>query len=166
MHISIIPPKVFSVNSAPYLLFPRGDEKDEAFLLGVLSSIPLDWYARRLISTNHVNFFFLNTFPVPRPSRENPLWKRVVALSGRLASSDKRFSKWAKSVGVEYGKIDETEKDNMIFELDAVVAHLYGLSEKQLIHIFETFHRTWDYKPRLTSVLKYYNSWKKHKIAS
>ena len=60
----------------------------------------------------------------------------------------------------------EDEKNNMIYELDAVVAHLYGLSEKQLIHTFETFHRTWDYKPRLKAVLKYYTSWKKSKIAS
>ena len=161
VHISLIPPQVFCVHKAPYLLFSRGDEKDEAFLLGVLSSIPLDWYTRLFVSTNNLGFFLLKTFPVPRPSRKNPLWKRVVALSGRLASPDKRFAKWAKAVGVKCGRIDEEEKNNMICELDSVVAHLYGLSEKQLIHIFETFHRTWDYKPRLISVLKYYNSWKK-----
>ena len=33
----------------------------------------------------------------------------------------------------------------MIHELDAVVAHLYGLNEAQLVHIFETFHEGWDY---------------------
>ena len=160
LHICLIPSNVVLVHSANYLLFPRGDEKDEAFLLGVLSSISLDWYARRLNSTNHINLSIFNTFPVPRPSRENPLWKQVVALSGRLASPDKRFAEWAKAVGVKYGKLDEDEKNKMIYELDAVVAHLYGLSEKQLIHIFETFHRTWDYNPRLKAVLKYYNSWK------
>ena len=159
--VALLPPKAFLVHSANHLLFPRGNEKDEAFLLGVLSSIPLDWYARRLISTNHINLSILNTFPVPRPSRKNPLWKRAVALSGRLASPDKRFSKWAKAVGMEYGQLDEKEKNNMIYELDAVVAHLYGLSRSQLIHIFETFHRTWDYKPRLTAVLKHYDFWKK-----
>ena len=167
IHISLIPPEVFLVHKAPYFLFPRGDEKDEAFLLGVLSSIPLDWYARLFVSTNNVGFFLLNTFPIPRPPRKNPLWKRVVALSGRLASPDNRFAKWAEAVGVEHGKLDEDEKNNMIYELDAVVAHLYGLSEKQLIHIFETFHRTWNYEPRLKAVLKYYNFWKKkHKAAS
>ena len=157
---SLVPSQRFCVHSAPTFLFPRGDKKDEAFLLGVLSSIPLDWYARRFVGT-HLSFFLLNTFPIPRPPRENPLWKKVVALSGRLASPDKRFSKWAKAVGVEYGSLDEEKKNNMIYELDAVVAHLYGLSKKQLIHIFETFHRTWDYKPRLTAVLKHYNLWKK-----
>ena len=47
----------------------------------------------------------------------------------------------------------------MIAELDAVVAHLYGLSESHLTHIFETFHEGWDYQPRLTAVLKHYKSW-------
>ena len=162
----LLPPKVFLVHTAPYLLFSRGDEKDEAFLLGILSSILLDWYARRFVGT-HLTFFLLNTFPVPRPVRTNPLWKRAVALSGRLASPDKRFAQWAKAVGVECGSLDEKRKNDMIYELDAVSAHLYGLSEKQLIHIFETFHRTWDYQPRLQAVLKHYSFWKKkHKTDS
>ncbi|MCY4512741.1 MAG: hypothetical protein OXB86_03535 [Bdellovibrionales bacterium] len=46
IHVSLIPPEVFLVHKAPYFLFPMGDEKDEAFLLGILSSILLDWYAR------------------------------------------------------------------------------------------------------------------------
>lgn len=137
-----------------------GDEKDEAFLLGILSSIPFDWYARLFISTNSVSFFLLNTFPIPRPLRNNPLWQKTVALAGRLASTDERFADWAKAVGVKYGKLSKDKKNDMIYELDAVIAHLYGLSEKQLIHIFETFHRTWDYISRLQAVLKHYKAWK------
>ena len=48
----------------------------------------------------------------------------------------------------------------MIYELDAVVAHLYGLKQKHLTHIFETFHEGWDYSTRLKEVLKHYKSWK------
>ena len=132
--------------------------KDQAFLLGVLASIPLDWYARRFVET-HLNFHVFNPFPIPRPARDNPLWQRTVALAGRLACPDKRFAKWAKAVGVEYGKLDAAEKDDMIAELDAVVAHLYGLSESHLTHIFETFHEGWDYQPRLKAVLKHYKAW-------
>ena len=153
----LLPPEMFLVETAPYLLFPRGDEKDEAFLLGVLSSIPLDWYARRFVST-HLKFFLLNTFPIPKPNRSHPLWKKVVAIAGRLAAPDKRFASWAKAVGRgEYGPLNEAKKHAMICELDALVAHLYGLSQKQLIHIFETFHKTWDYKARLKAVLKAYH---------
>ena len=69
----LVPPEVFIANQAPYLLWPRGDEKDQAFLLGTLSSIPLDWYARRFVET-HVNFYVFNPFPIPRPDRDSVLW--------------------------------------------------------------------------------------------
>jgi hypothetical protein len=36
----------------------------------------------------------------------------------------------------------------------------YGLKKTDVIHVFETFHAGWDYKPRLTMVLEYYDQWK------
>ena len=60
---------------------------------------------------------------------------------------------------MEYGKLDAAEKDDMIAELDAVVAHLYGLSESHLTHVFETFHEGWDFQPRLKAVLGHYKAW-------
>ena len=159
VRVALVPPEVFIANQAPYLLWPRGDEKDQAFLLGALSSIPLDWYARRFVET-HVNFYVFNPFPIPRLDRDSVLWQRVVQLAGRLACPDERFSTWADAVGVEYGSLTDDEKDNMIYELDAVVAHLYGLSEQQLVHIYETFHEGWDYQARLDGVLQHFHNWR------
>jgi hypothetical protein len=118
----------------------------------------LDWYARRFVETS-VNFHILNAFPIPRPGRDNPLWRRVVQLAGRLACPDDRFAEWAEAVGVECGPIPEPEKEAIIFELDAVVAHLYGLTEAHVRHIFETFHEGWDYQGRLDAVLRFYRQW-------
>ena len=158
----LVPAKVFIIHLAPSFVWPRGDEKDQAFLLGILCSIPLDWYARRFVET-HLTYFVLNAFPIPRPQRPDPLWKRTVVLSSRLAAADKRFSGWADAVGVEYGRLEDDEKEDMIHELDALSAHLYGLSEKHLIHIFGTFHEGWDYAERLNSVLKHYHDWSRKK---
>ena len=155
---ALAPEHVFVADQASCLLWPRGDEKDIAYVLGVLASIPLDWYARRFVETD-VRLHIINPLPVPRPTRDNPLWQRTVSLAGRLACPDKRFAKWAKAVGVECGKLDADEKNDMIAELDAVVAHLYGLTEPQLTHIFETFHEGWDYQPRLAAVLGHYRAW-------
>jgi len=155
----LIPSNVFVTAKGPYFLWPRGDEKDQAFLLGVLSSIPLDWYARRFVGLS-VSYFIINPFPIPRPARENPLWKRVVGLAGRLACPDDRFAEWAEKAGVTCGPINEDEKEDHIHELDAVVAHLYGLSEAQLIHIFETYHKTWNYEFRLQGVLRHFKTWR------
>lgn len=154
----LVPPKVFITNAGPYFLWPRGDEKDQAFLLGILCSIPLDWYARRFVETN-VNFFIINPFPIPRPTRDNAHWRRVVDLAGRLACPDDRFKGWGKAVGVPHGPLTGEEKNDMIHELDAVVAHLYGLSEAQLVHVFETFHEGWDYDERLNGVLRHFHTW-------
>jgi hypothetical protein len=155
---ALVQPECFLTDKAPYLLWPRGDEQDQAYLLGVLSSIPLDWYARRFVETN-VAFYVLNALPIPRPGRDNPLRHRVVELSGRLAAVDDRYADWADAVGVDYGPLDDDTKQEKIYELDAVVAHLYGLSREHIEVIFETFHDGWDYEERLDRVLDYYASW-------
>mgnify|MGYP006229662125 FL=1 len=155
MVCALTPPNVFHSNSSQIIMMPKGDNKDEAYLLGVLSSIPLDWYARRFVEIN-LNFFLFNPLPIPRPNRENYLWQRVVKISGRLASIDIRFKDWAENVGVGYGPLETEIKYELICELDAVISHLYGLNEKQLNHIFETFHRGWDYEERLEKVLNYF----------
>jgi hypothetical protein len=41
------------------------------------------------------------------------------------------------------------------------VAHLYGLDEPDLVHIFETFHEGWDYQDRLDRTLKHFHALKR-----
>jgi hypothetical protein len=65
----------------------------------------------------------------------------------------------AEAVGVQCGPLPEAQKQDHIHELDAVVAHLYGLEEKHLVQIFETFHEGWDYGQRLQTTLKDYRDW-------
>lgn len=154
--VALVPGEVLLANTSPYLLWARGTELDQAFLLGVLASRPLDWYARRYVET-HLNYFVFNPLPMPRPERSSGLWRRVVELAGRLASPDRRFAAWAKKVGVAHGKLAPDEKQDMIEELDAAVAHLYGLDEKDLRHIFETFHEGWEFEPQLEATLKHFH---------
>lgn len=158
IYSALAPPNVFLTDKAPYLIWPEGNKTDEAYLLGVLSSIPLDWYARRFVETS-VTFQMFKGFPIPRPGRDDPLRQRAVELSGRLAAVDERYEDWADSVGVEYGPLSEDIKEDKIYELDAVVAHLYGLSREHVEVIFETFHDGWDHEERLERVLDYYASW-------
>lgn len=152
---ALIPGEVFITNKGPYLVWKRGDELDQAYLLGVLGSHSLDWYARRFVEVG-LNFFIFNPFPIPRPPRTDPLWRRTVTLAGRLAAPDDRFADWAEKVGVEHGPLAPDVKQNMIDELDAVVARLYGLNEDQLTHLFETFHEGWEYEPRLAAVMAHF----------
>ncbi len=159
LRCALIPPNVFVNHTAPYLVFPSRSAAQAAYLLGLLSSLPLDWYSRRFVET-HLTFFVLNPFPVPRPDESSELRARVIELAGRLACPDDRFAEWAKEVGVECGPLADDEKQDMIHELDAVVAHLYGLTRAHLVHIFETFHEGWDYHARLEATLEHFEQWR------
>jgi hypothetical protein len=153
---ALVPGEIVITNKAPYLLWPEGAERDEAYLLGVLCSIPLDWYARRMVEIS-VNFHIFNGFPIPRVERDAPERRRVEEIAGRLAAVDERYEGWAKAVGVPVGSVHSAdERVGLIAELDAAVAHLYGLSETDLATIFETFHEGWDYHSRLDAVLAHH----------
>jgi hypothetical protein len=153
---ALLPPKVVLTNKAPYLLWLRGDDGDQAYVLGVLCSLPLDWYARRFVEVS-LSYFIFNPLPVPRPPLELPLHARVVEIAGRLAvQNDERFEEWAAALPVTIAPLAEDEKEDLIHELDAAVAHLYGLDERDLVHIFETFHEGWDYDPRLRATLRHF----------
>jgi hypothetical protein len=56
------------------------------------------------------------------------------------------------------GPLVADEKEYMIRELDAVAARLYNLTEKQFVHIFETFHEGWDYENRLRTTLAHFRT--------
>jgi hypothetical protein len=145
-------------HKAPYLFRRKGSDRDEAFLLGVMSSIPFDWYARRVVELS-LSFEALAAMPVPRPSDGDRWHDRVVEVSGRLAAVDARFAPWAAAVGVPVGSVTDTERPDLIAELDALVSHLYGLSREHVEHVFATFHRGWDFSDRLARVLAHYDRW-------
>ena len=157
--VALVPPALL-INSAPFLVRRSGPVESDAYILGVLSSLPLDWYARRYVEL-HLNFHIFNWLPVPLYVPESPLGGRVVAIAGRLAAVDERYADWAAEVGVPVGSVtSQAEKDDLIAELDALASLLYGLSEDQVKHIFATFHRGWDYQSRLDAVMTHYAAWK------
>ncbi|SDI46033.1 hypothetical protein SAMN05421505_1543 [Sinosporangium album] len=157
---ALIPGGTTMVHSAPYLLRRRGTAADEAYLLGVLCSVVLDWYARRYVEL-HVTAGIMSALPIPQPTGDSPIRRRAIILSGRLAAVDSRYAEWAEEVGVPVGSVNsETERQDLIAELDALVALLYGLDRGEVIHVFATFHRGWDHSERLTAVLRHFEAWK------
>lgn len=156
----LLPPGTAAVHQSPILVRRQGDEAAEAFLLGVMSSIPFDWGARRWVEL-HLTFELLNPLPVPTYDAGSTLCQRVVEVAGRLAAVDNRYAEWAAAVGLPVGSVKtQAVKDDLIAELDGLVGLLYGLGEDQVEHVLATFHRGWDYEPRLEAVLRHYREWK------
>lgn len=156
----LAPPGRAIVDPAHMVVTRQGSARHEAFLLGVMASIPFDWSARRWVEL-HLTFGILTRLPVPWLKYESSLASRVVMVAGRLAAIDERYRTWAEEVGVEVGTAnDQSTKTELIAELDALVSLLYGLKEEQVEHVFATFHRGWDYAARLERVVAYYEQWK------
>ena len=154
---ALLPPEVILTNKAPYLLRNDCTSGEEAYLLGVLCSIPLDWYARRYVELS-MNLHIFNGLPIPLVDENDSRRLRIIQIAGMLAAVDNRYATWAKEVGVKVASVKtESAKEELIAELDALVSHLYGLTRPQVEHVFETFHRGWVYTPRLTKVLEFYD---------
>jgi hypothetical protein len=160
MICAFLPPGTAAVHKAPLVVRRRGSAQAEAALLGIMSSIPFDWISRRWVELT-MSFELLNAFPVPRPDLASAIGARLAEAAGRLAAIDDRYADWAAEVGVPFGSVKtQTQKNDLIAEIDAIVCLLYGLTEDQIEHVFATFHRGWNYEPRLDAVLKHYRSWK------
>jgi hypothetical protein len=158
--VCLIPPGRVIVDPAHLIVTRRGGPIDEAFLLGVMSSIPFDWVARRWVEL-HLTFGILNRLPIPWQANDSSLGNRLRTVAGRAAAVDERFSDWASEVDVPIGSVkSKDERANLVAELDALVSLLYGFTEDQVEHIFTTFHRGWAYESRLNAVLKHYHAWR------
>jgi hypothetical protein len=65
-------------------------------------------------------------------------------------------------LGAEPGSVhSDEERQGLVAELDAVVAHLYDLDDDDLGVIYDTFHTGADYSERYAQVLQYFRSWRK-----
>ena len=118
--------------------------------------MPCDWQARRKVELV-MSFALLNGLAIPDPGEGHHVRDRVVEISGRLAAVDERFADWASEIGVPVGSAnDEATKQDLICELDACVALLYGLDEDDLAVIYETFSETRDYTERHAAVLVHF----------
>jgi hypothetical protein len=149
----LMPPNRMLVGGAPYLLRKRGSEKEEAFLLGIMSSLVFDWIARRVVE-GHMKLYILDSMPVPDMSKFPILTEKVIQIAAKLAAKDDRYKTWAKAVGLKESKLATADEfENLVASLDAAVAILYSLTRDQLQYIFANFHRGWDFEAKLQLTL-------------
>jgi antitoxin component of RelBE/YafQ-DinJ toxin-antitoxin module len=130
------------------------------FILGMLATATLDWQARRFVELNVLKRVIDNlAIPVDDSGdRAN----RVVHIATVLSVVDARFSSWAAKAGVPIEPSTPNQRADLMAELDAVVAHLYGLDRSDLEAIWDTFYdrvRRNDRRPDLVKVLEHHERW-------
>lgn len=133
---SLIPPGVHLTNTAPYLAFVQGTERDQAACLGIMNSLPFDWQARRFVEL-HVSFFILEGLYLP--DLDDADFNAISQAAARLSAVDDRFADFAAATGVEYGPLSPDERTHLRVEIDARVARAWKLTRADLDVIFEDF---------------------------
>ena len=138
---SVIPAGAFCGNSVLTTVTGLIEDVQTMFLVAVLNSLVVDSLLRLKVTTN-INMFFLYQLPIPRLTKGDQTFKQIVLRAARLICTTPEFDTMAKSVGMtgyKAGATDPTERARLRAELDALVAHLYGLTEEEFSHVLATF---------------------------
>lgn len=126
---SIIPAGVVCGNKVPTILFPE-DPSEERLLVwvSIANSFAFDWMLRRVLTTT-VNYFLLQSVPMPKLAKDGLPWKRLVSAARELRTLD--------SAGATRETYERTAQ--LRGEIDAEVAVAYGLDLKDMELVFQDF---------------------------
>lgn len=113
------------------------------YLCGVFNSLVLDYVLRQKIATT-VNMFYMYQLPMPRLTVGNSYFDAIVPRAARLTCTTPAFADlWQAVMGMPWQEslaaTDPGERQRLRDELDAIVAHLYGLTRDEFAHILGTF---------------------------
>jgi hypothetical protein len=146
---TIIAPGIASENLQTCVVFdPDGSRvvsNDEMLALtGVFNSFAYDAIIRLKVDAN-MNFFLVYSTQVPRLTEKDAAFRPIVERAARLICTTPEFDDLAKEIfggratAKTIGATEPAERANLRAELDALVAHLYGLTEEEFAYILTTF---------------------------
>jgi len=126
---SVIPAGVVCGNKVPTILFPD-DPSEERLMVwtAIANSFAFDWMLRRVLTTT-VNYFLLQSVPLPRITKGGLPWKRLKNAATELRKLD------------EVGATRETYERmaQLRCEIDAEVAVAYGLNSQDMERVLQDF---------------------------
>ena len=127
MMATIIPENVICGNKVPTLLFDGEDAEDRMyFWLGIVNSLVFDWMLRRVLTTT-VNYFLLQSIPLPRIDIRSQDARTIINNARRLSE-----------MGEEY-YLNSNLMGDLRAEIDVLVAKAYTLQFKDLLMVLEDF---------------------------
>jgi hypothetical protein len=157
MITAILPQQVFTGNSLSYLIPWQFDTQQAltqldnirncykpslpapilAYLCGALTSFVIDYALRFKVSAN-INMFYVYQLPVPRLTPEDPYGRTIAERVAKLVCVGPEFDELRRKLlgSVEaHVATNPIERQRLQNEIDALVAHLFGLEEEELKHI-------------------------------
>ncbi len=119
------------------------DLKITLYFVALFNSFCVDWLTRFKIASN-VTLFVIKQLPLPRLTPGTPYFNAIVPRAARLTCTTADFADlWQTVMGEPWdtakGATAQADRQRLRDELDALVAHLYGLSREDFAHILGAF---------------------------
>ena len=150
--VSLLPSDV-GVGHSTTLLYAEG-AVNNILLLAIMSSIPFDYVVRQKIGGSNASISFVKQFPILTPEQipEN-IRLEIIKRVAELCYFNHDLDKWAEELWGELNEEQKLElpqlgrKECFVYnierravvqaELDAIIAHLYGLTTEELKYILD-----------------------------
>lgn len=154
---TVLPPNTFAGHTLWVGVAP--DHRILLYYVALMNSFCIDWIVRFKGGT-HVTLFLMKSLPVPRLAAGDAMFDALVTRAARLVCTRAEFADlWASVMGSAWPGVPhppapspqtgEGEQSGPVVEagarqalrdeIDALVAHLYGLSRDEFEHILRTF---------------------------
>jgi hypothetical protein len=126
---ALIPAGVICGNKVPTILFPE-DPSTERLLVwtAIANSFAFDWMLRRVLTTT-VNYFLLQSVPLPGLVKNGLPWQRLVSCAAELAELD--------TAGATQDTLNRVAQ--LRAEIDVEIAVAYGLNLEDIEKILQDF---------------------------
>nr|WKF58030.1 hypothetical protein HUO10_002527 [Paraburkholderia busanensis] len=126
---TLIPEGVVCGNKVPTILFPEDPTEERLFVwTSIANSFVFDWMLRRVLTTT-VNYFLLQSVPLPKLTKGGLPWKRLAGAARELQSLD-----CAGATRETYERMAQLRG-----EIDAEVAVAYGLDLTSMDLVLQDF---------------------------
>ena len=137
MIASIIPKDVFyghSLNASKGIIEP----KNLLYIVAVLNSFVFDYSLRQRVATN-LTMFYIYQLPIPRLTEKDPQFKAIVERAAALICTTPEFDDLRAELLESKLMSLDSNREQIRAELDAMIAHCYGLTEDEFAHVLNTF---------------------------
>lgn len=138
MIATLLPKRVFAVDTVT--VCGSVEPLVQCYLAAIFNSFVFDWMVRLKINAT-LSMFYVYQTPVPRLTNDNAVFRALVLRSAKLMCTREDFAELAEqaNIAVEDALTDPTGRAKARAEIDAIVAHLYGITDEELQHILKSF---------------------------
>jgi hypothetical protein len=143
MIMTMLPPNVFCNHKLPTGVIKQSGTLDylaELYVCALMNSFLLDFQFRQRVTTN-LTFFIVYQIPFPRLKAGDPYFAALASRAARLVCTTPEYDDLARAVNLPAGAgvTEAVERATLRAEIDGLVAHLYGLTEAEFVHVLAAF---------------------------